>query len=628
MSHRTLIALLCASALLLPLPATADWHPVGPFGGHVMVLAVDPATPSNVLAGTRVDGLFRSTDRGASWKPVAGESKSVRHIVFDPRRPGTVYASLDFNLWKSTDGGRDWSFAGGSLPMGDSNGILAMAIDQRRSIFYALLTFGLYKSTDGGAHWARARGEVRANDLAVDPLSGALYAAADQGLFRSRNGGGSWQRLPLAANNLRTVSIAPSESSVLYAGASDGLYRSTDGGTRWRAIHGGLSSPAVTAVVVHPNRPGTLYAALQAYTTGTTGGLFRSVDGGLHWQRMGVGLPGGDASFVTVDPTAPSRVYAGFPRDGVFRSADAGSRWAWASQGLRTFDVTRVVLDPERPGTLYTGPTETGVYKSTDAGRTWRLVNSRIHGGWSTVTVALDPQQTATVYAGMPRRLERSDDGGEHWRRVDRGLRGSFFNGLIAIDPNQPSTLYAGGSDQVFKSTDRGETWTPVSRLSTDCLTESYDLEVSAAAPSLVFASALGGGTCPRPLIGLFKSVDGGAHWTEIADFMRQVIPDPTDPQILYGLDYFGHLKKSTDGGATFVRLDVQILTALAINPDNPSRLYGGDNNIVLTSDDGGLTWEPFGSPIDSWVFDLAVDTEVPGRLWAATSRGLFVFDP
>src|SRR5215210_9504409 len=139
--RRTLLAILCAApAFILSSPAAADWRPVGPFGGMVTVLAVEPAT-STVLAGTGSDGLFRSRDHGETWQPVGDGSYGVFRIVFDPRHRGTVYAVQGRFLQKSTNSGRSWGSV--SLPYDDV--VAALAIDPRRSILYASFAHSLYK---------------------------------------------------------------------------------------------------------------------------------------------------------------------------------------------------------------------------------------------------------------------------------------------------------------------------------------------------------------------------------------------------------------------------------------------------------------------------------------------------
>jgi photosystem II stability/assembly factor-like uncharacterized protein len=624
--RRTLAVLTCACAALcvftLPLRA-AVWRPVGPYGGTVTILAVSPSDPQTVLAGTTADGVFRSADGGATWQRSIDYNGTAWPIVFDPRRPGTVYASVGLSVLRSRNGGKTWtSFAGGPP---STNVIIALAVDPRGGAVYVADGGAILFRTVDGQHWDRVRQIPGAGTsaLAFDP-SGALYAATNTGVFRSKDRGASWRRL-LDSPYLRAIAVAPSNPAVLYAGGSYGLHRSVDGGAHWQSIQAGLENQDVNAVAVHPTRPSVVYVALQTSAAATTGGVFRSLDGGAHWARLRAGLPPGNASVVALSPAAPSRVYAGFPLAGVFRSADAGLHWSEANAGLATFDVFRVAPDPERPGTVYAGPLEIGVAKTTDAGETWRIVNSRLRGPWAFSTVELDPRDSSIVYASIPGRLERSDDGGAHWRRADLPLRNTGFTGLIAFDPG--STLYAAGN-HVFKSADRGETWEQVADLLPECSMTPLAL---AAGPSGVFVSALPGDStrCPFLHLGVFRSTDGGANWTAVRDWVRRLAVDPADPQVAYALDDSFHLFKSIDGGATFTLLRADPFVgayALTVDPAS-SRLYVGGPGYVFTSGDGGATWQRVGDPFEAAVFDLAPDPAVPGRLWAGTDRGIYVYD-
>jgi photosystem II stability/assembly factor-like uncharacterized protein len=613
-------------------PLHADWRAVGPFGGPVTTLAVDPFRPETVLAGTPRDGLFRSANRGARWEQVAGIDEHVGPIVLDPGRPGTVYAGLGIYLIKSVDGGRTWAFVS-SLPTLHDDGITALAIDSRRrtTLYATLVSSGLFKSTNGGRSWTGVHRGVATQfvtSLAVDPTTSALYSTTVfAGVHRSTDGGLTWRRLGLDKTHLSFIAVAPSDPAVLYAGGTDGLFRSTDRGAHWVAVHGSLPSQAVTAIAIHPRRASTVYASVRAFLVGQRGGLFRTRDGGAHWQELRGGLPGGDALAVALDPTAPSRIYAGLAADGIWTSADGGGTFSPANRGLQTADVLHLAADRERPGTVF-GLSEVGLLKTLDAGQSWRIVNPRVFGGWITASVVLDPQSTATVYGSIPGRLERSDDGGRTWRRVEGDLAPHGFTGLVAVDPEASSRIYAATNAGLHRSDDRGETWSAPVDVAPDCELTPYALAVSPAAPSEIYFSGLSGGNCPKPLDGFFKSTDGGATWSQIGDFVRPIVLHPTDPDAVFALDYFSNLIKSIDGGAHFVPARPSLIFfALAIDPAVPGRLYAGDFDQVYVSEDAGESWEPLGSAVGATVLDLAVDPHLPGRLWAATARGVFVLE-
>lgn len=623
----TLLTLCASLTFTVPLRAADLWQPVGPFGGSIAALAVDPAHPAILLAGTVNAGAFRSTDRGATWRPVAAlREGTVTVLVFDPR--GNAYAGAGSRLLKSGDGGVSWAPADDGLPAGA--GVAAVAVDARRpALLYASTRSfqGVFRSSDGGAHWVLAgpafRGDAIVEDLAVDPVTSAVYAGTDSGFWRSTDRGATWTRSGLGGVSVSVIAQAPGAPAVLYAGGRGGLFRSTDRGAHWRSIRRGLPGSATIAdIAVHPANPSFLYVALPEESALQKGGVFRSTDGGAHWEGLRQGLPASGALAVALDPAAPARVWAGLQADGVFRSADAGRSFHESNGGLRALEVRRIALDPARPAIVWAGPTARGLFKSTDAGRTWTLVLGPLSGAW-TVGLALDPLHPATVYASGGE-IVRSDDGGRHWRLLgDDSTPGAV--GPVAVDPQHPSTLYAGGVTDVFRSDDRGATWT-ASATGVGCILPE-DVLVSPARPTDVYtygASATGG--CEETG-GAFKSVDGGRFWMPI-ETVRAL--DPSDPETVYGVTVDG-VEKSTDGGLTFAPAGAPgssppRVFSLLVDPRHPVTLYAGTvADGVFASADGGATWAPLGRGLRSVpIFALALDPRGAGRLWAATARGVF----
>src|SRR5207249_7197462 len=95
----------------------------GPNGGPIGALAIDPVTPATLYAGTDSNGVFKSTNGGASWSAVNTglTAKTVSILAVDPQTPATLYAATQSGwsgvVFKSTNGGGRWSavFNGGVL---------------------------------------------------------------------------------------------------------------------------------------------------------------------------------------------------------------------------------------------------------------------------------------------------------------------------------------------------------------------------------------------------------------------------------------------------------------------------------------------------------------------------------
>jgi photosystem II stability/assembly factor-like uncharacterized protein len=70
--------------------------------------AVHPTDPKVMHVATR-DGLFTSTDAGASWKPVGTTIRNAAAVAVNPKRPGEVYAATtEGTIFRSADGGTTW----------------------------------------------------------------------------------------------------------------------------------------------------------------------------------------------------------------------------------------------------------------------------------------------------------------------------------------------------------------------------------------------------------------------------------------------------------------------------------------------------------------------------------------
>src|SRR6266404_2340121 len=114
------------SAVLLAIlgAATASaginvWTSLGPEGGYVGALAINPQNPSTVYAGTS-GGIFKSIDAGKSWSAVNSglTTFDIANLSIDPQNPGTVYAvTYGSGVFKSTDAGVNWRPVNSGLPI-------------------------------------------------------------------------------------------------------------------------------------------------------------------------------------------------------------------------------------------------------------------------------------------------------------------------------------------------------------------------------------------------------------------------------------------------------------------------------------------------------------------------------
>src|SRR5215471_4611461 len=94
------VVLSTLSASAFALTETRHWVGVGPEGGSVLSLAIEPGSPSVVFAGGN-GGVFLSADAGSNWKPVGLERYKIFALAFDPSQPRSLYAGTNSGLFKS-----------------------------------------------------------------------------------------------------------------------------------------------------------------------------------------------------------------------------------------------------------------------------------------------------------------------------------------------------------------------------------------------------------------------------------------------------------------------------------------------------------------------------------------------
>ena len=271
----------------------------GPKRGQVIALAVDVQHARVLFAGTHGHGLFKSVDRGRSWRAVnAGLGKRPDpQVAVLASAPQALFAGTVQNgVFKSTDRGKTWTKTNAGLA---GRHVGALVLDRRNpQTLYAGTEFGVDKSTDGGLTWRAVDsglvpGLEWTHALAIDPRTpSTLYASTTYGLFKSIDGGGTWRAAGLRGKYVPSLAIDSRRSGVVYAGTfGGGVFKSTNGGATWRATNVGLSDLGVWGgIVVDPTNPRIVYVGT------AESGVFRSIN---------AGVDPGDRS-VTVSPISGS----------------------------------------------------------------------------------------------------------------------------------------------------------------------------------------------------------------------------------------------------------------------------------------------------------------------------------
>lgn len=307
---------------------------------------------------------------------------------------------------------------------------ISLAVDPATPmILYAGTTdSGVLKSTDGGVTWRSANSGLtgtRVTDLVIDPAkSDILYSLlhileknklAKHIVFKSENGGGNWHEVNTGLTEVLSLAIDPLMPSTIYAGTyNNGVYKSMDGGRNWDKVNIGIANERINVLIINPLTPTTLYA-------GTANGVFKSTNGGLNWNAANESPANTHILFMAIDPITPDTLFAGTGNSGVLKSSDGGVSWSLVNTNLPGSQVSLLAIDPISPSTVYVVITHTigdttvyTIYKSIDGGENWKAANTGLND-IMVFTLAIDPVNPSTLYAGTATGLYKSTDGGGSW---------------------------------------------------------------------------------------------------------------------------------------------------------------------------------------------------------------------
>jgi photosystem II stability/assembly factor-like uncharacterized protein len=467
-----------------------SWKDVaGLRGQSIRALAQAPSNPAMLFAGT-LDGVFGSTDSGASWSlvspPGSREIHEVESLAVDPKDPDIVYAGTWHLPWKTTDGGRNWK----EIKQGviEDSDVFSIIIDpaKPRAVFLSACS-GIYKSENGGELFHRVEGiptdARRTRVLMQDPGNhDVVYAGTTQGLYKTTDFGKHFTAMTGADVIVNDVYVDPGNSNhVLLATDRNGVLASSDGGATFAASNEGISQRKVGALLVDHDDPVRFYAGI--VNDKTFGGVFITRNGGTTWDQMGEGLEGRDV--FALGQTPDGTIVAGTTH-GIFAldenlAAGVAPRWqprntisnSYARSVTQTVSGKRINIEKkvnapviefesrvnavDVSGDVWLASSTLGLFTSQDQGANWQggmVMNS---GDYMSVAVL-----GKTMAAARPDGVVISSNSGASWSPMQIPTMLTRIH-RVAFSPD--GTLWLGAREGVYFTHDRGKSWLWIERL-------------------------------------------------------------------------------------------------------------------------------------------------------------------
>jgi IPT/TIG domain len=669
-------------------------NPGGIFTGHFNKKIVMPA--ANLLLVATDAGLFRSIDGGAHFGanaptfddgnaiPIAGISTGdITDLAIDSVSSTVIYVGVDQQgLFKSTDSGATFPAANKLWPSTPPAGGLGNVFfgqsgpgDGGKTIYVSATSdpgvsasqyLGFFKSTDGGATFAPVAGTNAANKaneasllsnppgtpqvgydhvVAVDPNAPNLVYLCFQEVYVSTDGGVSFG-VPPTPNKMtgnsdaqthwdhHVVVFSPpshvnSSPTRVYAGNDGGLVRSDDGGNTWTNLNAGVATCLFLGIDI-----GRGSAANNVWTYGgcqDNGTIeHRNDSSGTEWHLMF----NGDGGKIAVDPNDPTKAYGNSNGDFIL-TTDGGLHWDSSGHGIPFGGAVCAAVDPNASANVYVGfsglagppPVPPQLFFSNNSGSTFTSLTNL---GAAPTSIAIAPTNSQTIYVSLADgTIQKSTDGGTTWNPTGAtGAPANMIAEQVTVDPTdatQVAVVYSGFSGidpaanptkHVFLSNDGGGTWTDVSGTAGGpALQNLSDLPLY----SVVFDPD----TSPNHAIivagdgGVMWSLDKGATWQRLGTQLpnaecRSLALDRTASPSLLRVGTFGRSVFELAGKAP------PVITA--VSPSSGAAA-GGDSVTITGTGFTGATAVNFGGSAASSVNVLS-DTQITCTSPAGNGNG------
>lgn len=657
-----------------------EYRSVGPHrGGRSAAVAGIPGDPATYYMGAAGGGVWRTEDAGQTWANLSDGyfGGSIGSIAVSEWDPNVIYVgggevtvrgnvSHGSGMWKSTDRGATWQ----NLGFEASQHITRIVIHPRDPdvVYAAVLGHlygpseerGVYRSTDGGENWERvlfANADAGAVEMCMDPSNPRILFASTwrvrrtpwslssggegSSIWKTTDGGDSWEEIignegmPEGTIGISGVSVSAADPRRVYAiieAEEGGVFRSDDGGETWRRINTErkLRQRAwyYSRIFADPQDADMVYVVNVQF--------WRSKDGGKTYSS--ISTPHGDHHDLWLDPTDSRRMVVA-DDGGAQVSLNRGESFS-TYMNQPTAQFYRVTVDDHFPYRIYGAQQDNSTLRVAHR-TTGRSIGERDweptaggESGW----IAPDPRNNDIVYGGSYGGfLTRLNHETGETRAVNvwpenpmghgaEGMNPRFqWNFPIVFSRHEEGVLYSAGN-KLYRSTDEGQSWTAISPdltrndpatlgpsggpITKDNTGVEYYATIFSMAESLTEPGVIWVGSDDGRL---HITRNGGESWEEVTpsglpEWMQfnAIDADPFHAGGAYvagtrykSNDFAPYLFKTEDYGASWTRIDGGIdrdafTRVVRADPQRPGLLYAGTETGMWVSFNDGQDWEAF----------------------------------
>lgn len=553
---------------------------------HISRIRIHPKNPDLVYAAVmghlfgpnEQRGVYRSKNGGESWERIlfANEQAGAVDLAMDPTNPRVLYAttwrvlrtpySLESGgegsgLWKSTDGGDNWTSLSGNEGMPEPPlGISGITVSPSNpDNLYAIIEAaegGVFRSRDAGETWQRVNQERKLRQRAwyysrvnADPADEDVVYVSNVRFHKSKDGGKSFEAIATPHGDNHDLWIDPNDPLRMIQSNDGGANVSYDGGENW-STQSNQPTAQMYRVSADNAFPWRLLGGQQDNSAVRI--RTRSANGAAIGTRDWEPTAGGESGHIVADPENPDVVYGGSYGGFLLRVDHAtGDRrlidvwpdnpmgWGAAELKYRFNWNFPLMFSPHDPDTLYAAGNV--LFKTIDEGQNW---------------TAISPDLTRND------KSKQQPSGGEITKdNTSVEYYGTLF--ALAESLHEPGVIWVGSDDGLVHITrNGGESWTDVTPrgLPENAMVNSIEAHPFEAGGLYLAATSYKSDDF-RPY--LYRTTDYGKSWKKISegipnDEFTRVIRSDTERR---GLLYAG-----TERGAWFSTNDGEDWKAMQFN--------------------------------------------------------------